>query len=228
MQAAERNDGDYQTLRSKVRYVAGNSLGRCLEKWPTLRDSKSVGKPVGACLPLADIESIDVAGDEVDMPAACVARTLLDGTIDDAASSVLVQPLSAQLRFKDGRCIELTYPRGANGIIGNRARIGMAIINVPPTAGVDAKCRTALAAIKSGITTRADFSKHFSLDGGISVPFRSERYVFKDGKVGDQVLKINVAFRPAAMNKKELHPKQSPKDVYLRSSPVFLEPAYFD
>ena len=226
--AAESNDADYQTLRSKVRYVAENSLGRCREKWPSLRDSKSVGKPVGNCLPLADIESIDVAGDEVSMPAAYVARTLKEGTIQAAASNVVVQPLQAQLRFRDGRCIELIYPRGLDGKILNRIQIDGVPISVPPIVGVEAKCKASLAAIKSGVTTRADFEKHFSVDGGISVPFRCERFVFKNGIVGAQVLKINVAFRPAAATKKESHPKQSPNDIYIRCSPVYLEPAYFD
>ena len=228
MDAAEKKDSDYQTLRSKVRYVGENSLGRCLEKWPTLKAEKAVGKPVRDLLPLATVESISVGGDELDMPQVLLVRALMEGSISSGQAVFIGPPIEVQMKFNDGRCLDMSFYHSFSGQLGNRATIAEAKFAVPPIEGVGKKFTEAIAGCKRGVTTRADFEKHFVLDGGISVPFRVERYVLKDGKIGDKVLKTNVAFRPAASDKKESHPRQSPKDLFVRCSPVFLEPAYFD
>jgi hypothetical protein len=103
----------------------------------------------------------------------------------------------------------------------HQARIGAKWCEIPDVGKGVGTWSSVLSAIKPGTTTRAQLLRICSEDGGISVPFRSERFVVNGARVEDKVLKLNVAFKAA-------HQGPSSEDVVARVSPVYLDYVYCD
>jgi hypothetical protein len=87
--------------------------------------------------------------------------------------------------------------------------------------------------LKIGMT-RTQVEKQAYLDGGISVPFRMERYVLKSGGSGPKVTKVRLKFKPEKMTKevyflgKWVIPQQQPDDVLMEISTPYLELPFYD
>lgn len=82
--------------------------------------------------------------------------------------------------------------------------------------------------------TRTQVENQAYADGGISVPFRMERYVLKSGQSGPKVTKVQLKFKPEGMTKevyflgKWVVPKQKPGDVLMEMSAPYQELPFYD
>jgi hypothetical protein len=82
--------------------------------------------------------------------------------------------------------------------------------------------------------TRAKMQKSFGADGGISAPFRYERFILAQPSSRKDKLatKINIRFRPAGMSDavyylgKWQNPKPNEADIAVAISPPYLEAPY--
>jgi len=231
-----------QKLSSRVHYVAdGATLPRCDGSWSALSAPTAMGKLVSELLPISEVESIQIAGDPVRLPAALVLRAIVKGRLEKRDACNFGPAVPVYLRFKDGRCLPMTFFPGFNHQLFHQVLIGGAWLELTPVACPEGQTWSrSLLALKPGTTTRAEFEKTFHVDGGLSVPFRGERYVFNSFKSDDEVLKVNVAFRPKDMTAAQYEAEtisgpanlparaQNAGDVLMQLSPVYLDPAYCD
>ncbi|MBS1994073.1 MAG: hypothetical protein JSS83_26365 [Cyanobacteria bacterium SZAS LIN-3] len=209
-----------QHLQGCVRYLGAPSSKPCKSKWPELDADKSMGKGLPALLPLAQVQSIEIFGDEVRLPSPLVLQALLQGRVARRDVRASGPAHNVDLKFKDGRCLELTF-FPVDQQLFHQMRAGEQWCEIPVVGKEAGNWSSTVAAIKPGATTREQLLRLCSEDGGISVPFRSERFIVNGAKVADRVLKINVAFKAA-------HKEPSGQDVVARVSPVYLDFAYCD
>lgn len=84
-------------------------------------------------------------------------------------------------------------------------------------------------------STRADLSKHFTADGGLSVPFKKERYFIPNVfDAQHRVKKFDIKFKPAGMTDavyylgKWVSPPQNDLDTVMEFSAPYYEQMHFD
>lgn len=229
-------------VTSKIGYVADGAASKCTTTSKALGESLKIGALVKDALPLQDVEAIEIFGDSLRLPGAIVTRALCSGKVVKCDPRAYGQAIVGCVRFKGGNALPMTFFPNA-GQLFSQIKLGESWLEMPavPAPGADG-CLKSLADLKPGTSTRKDLQKHFYPDGGITAPFRGERFVFQGYKSDAGVLKVNAAFRPksvteSAYNAQELfenkasnhsNPKQSPDDVLMKLSPVYLEQAFFD
>ena len=174
---------------------------------------------------LEDIAEIKIDGDEIDLPIPLLSKLFIKGQVTSPQPAISF--LTGQLILKSGKSVDIHFFKD-NPTYMAMENPEFDVIISPPYRVPDMPPE-----IKPGIT-RAVFEKQFHVDGGISTPFHLERYVMNDAKIGDEVAKVNVAFKPAGMSDqvyllgKGATPKQSADDILMRLSPIYLEAPIFD
>lgn len=193
---------------------------------------KSSGKLLIEIFPPASIKLIDSPGDEVTLPTALILKIVLEGRFARDQKPIAVQsaPLF-KIVLNDGRCLHcnVLFDPADNTVHSVRSDAGP--LELPQAE----RFKALIPKLKKGMT-RAQVEKIVSADGGITVPFRYERYLVPNSQCGDrgEVVKVNVAFKPAGMSDaiyylgKWVVAKQSPDDVLERISPAYLEQPIYD
>jgi len=183
--------------------------------------------------PWADIKTVEVQGDEITLPTALVTALLAQGRFETAKHPIAAASAPAgRIRLKNGNCFQFNVLVDPSSHAISSIDTSIGEIVVP---GLPEKCKAFALPARPGMT-RAEVEQSMGADGGISAPFRYERYVVHGSACGakGEVLKVNLAFKPDGMSDavyylgKWAAPKQSPRDVVMRISPEYLEMPYYD
>jgi len=228
-------------LNSLVRYVKDGTLGACPSSDMTLADTSRIDKPVKDYLPLADIQAIEIQGDSIRLPSAIVVRALAFGKFVKWEPRTFGQAVAACIWFKNGSKLPITF-FPMSGQVFNQAKIGNGWLTLSELHSEEfSRCVSDLKKLELRHTKRREFERLFHVDGGISTPYRAERYVFSDVKSQKLVPKVNAVFKPASMSEQVYEAesafvthsqswtaRQQPDDILMNLSPVYLEEAFFD
>lgn len=189
------------------------------------------GKAFLEVFPLSDIDAIEIQGDEVTLPSALVRKLFQLGRFGKNVPISVIDAPCGRVRLKDGNCFQFNVllDPADRSVHGVEMPIGSLLPADPSFKTVES------VRVKKGMR-RAEVEKLVHVDGGISVPFKYERYILTDSNPGHlpEATKINIAFKPAGMSDtvyflgKWVVGKMSPDDVVMRISPPYREAPYFD
>lgn len=174
------------------------------------------------------IKSISLQGDQVDLPSPLAAQTLGEAKFAAVKMRQGGSKCPGRVRMLDGNCLPITFH------IDDKHRLYEVETPIGVLETSTINC-AAIDKLKNGMT-RAAMEKYATADGGISIPFKYERYVVSGSKPDGQgaVLKFNLSFKPAGMSDalyylgKWAPPKQSPEDIVMRISPFYQEKPFCD
>ncbi len=216
------------SLKLRIFHRTEDDFQREICVWKTARLGTSVkGKLFLEVFHATDISAIEIQGDEVTLPTALLLNVLVNGRFEEKVPIAVGPAPAGRVRFKDGGCFQfnvLLDPSDGSVFCVQTPEGGVSVPSI-------AKEKLQVPKLEIGMT-RAEVEKKVQIDGGLSIPFRYERYVvlpFKPTKDG-LVLKLNVAYKPAAMSDTTYYlgkwttvQKQDPHDVLVRISPPYLE-----
>jgi hypothetical protein len=178
-----------------------------------------------------EITAIEVLGDEVTLPTSLVVSLIMNGRYDDKKPIAVGEAPAVRVWLKDGDCFQMNVLLNPADRSVYCAQTPLGIVS----ASSDLKDKKLIPELKVGMT-RAEVEKKVIVDGGLSSPFRYERYLVQNSSMSSDgaVVKLNLAFKPAGMSDavyylgKWTSPKESPKDVLMRISPPYREMAFSD
>jgi len=221
-------------LRSRIYHRSVDDFQKQACVWKAAQLGQAVqGRQVLEVFPADDINSVEIEGDETTFPSSLLLWFLREGRFVEVSHLMAVERAHAgRLWLKNGSCMEFTILLDPADDQSANVRTPLGDVSVPPFPD---KCRSHAPQVKPGMT-RTEVEARLIPDGGITVPFRYERYVLQGSACGTKAegIKVNVAFKPAGMSDavylfgKWLPPKQSPKDRVVRVSPRYLEMPYSD
>jgi hypothetical protein len=231
-QMATADNGEV-LLKSRIYHRSEDDFQKDACAWKGAQLGSAIdGKRLLDVFPGKDIKAVEMQGDEVTMPSSAILHVLTEGRFEKIKHPIAVGNAPAgRLRLKDGNCFQfniLIDP--ADGCISS-VQTPMGTLSVPDFPA----CKQLIPKLKAG-STRAEVEKTLQPDGGLSVPFKYERYIVQSPKCTEkgEVLKLNFAFKPAGMSDvvyylgKWVVPHQSPKDILMRISPPYVEMPYND
>lgn len=190
------------------------------------------GKTFLQVFPLPEIAAIEIPGDETRLPSAIAELLLTKGKFVKDYAPLAVQSAPALIvRLKDKSCIvfRLIFDPADMSLSYAESKAGVLVLPE------ELRCRSFHTNVRIGMT-RAEVRKCFYEDGGISVPFRYERYVSaqKSNRPDGLAIKMNFAYKPAEISDAVYYlgkwqpPKQSENDTVVRCSPPYLEKPFTD
>lgn len=191
------------------------------------------GKTFLQVFPLQEIAAIEIPGDETHLPSAIAELLLTKGKFVKDYSPLAVQSAPALIvRLKNKTCavFRLIFDPADMSLSYAESKAGGVLV-LPD----ELRCRSFHPNVRIGMT-RAEVRKCFYEDGGITVPFRYERYVStqKSNRPDGLAIKMNFAYKPAEMSDAVYYlgkwqpPKQSENDTVVRCSPPYLEKPFMD
>lgn len=226
--AAPGDDG----LQSRIYHRSEDDLQKEACLWKAAQLSPNVqGKLVLEVFPADTIDAVEIQDDETTLPTPLVLRFLSDARFGEVTHPIAVgKALAGRLWLKRRNCMAFNFL--FDPVDDGTMRTPLGDASAP---GLAEKCRSVAVSIKPGMT-RAEVEESLTADGGITVPFRYERYVIRNSACAEngEVVKVNVAFRPAGMSdavyflEKWTPTKQTPKDIVMRVSPKYLERPRYD
>jgi hypothetical protein len=221
-------------LQSHIYHVSDADFQKAPCIWKTARlDTTIAGKKLLEVFPIDVIKAVEVQGDEVTMPAALIVHTVMEARFEKLASHPIsvLNAAAARISLKDGNCLQFNFLLDpADGSVSNvQTNLGTLKIAEHP------ECKKLIPHVKTGMTRQA-VEAMLGQDGGLSVPFKYERYVLLNSKrtAMGEMIKMNFAFKPAGMSDavyylgKWVAPQQSPQDVLMRMSPPYIETPFSD
>jgi hypothetical protein len=221
---------EVDALRSRIYHINQNDFRKDSSGWNAEKHAEAKsGKHLLQAFPVGQIKAIEVEGDEVDAPTHWVLSVLRNARF---GAPMAVPPASlpkGRIQLQDGRCLQFSISCDDIGCAHSvRCDGWMLKLDAYPA------CTAQVPKLKAGMK-RSDVEKLLGADGGISVPFKYERYVNYAEKCTEmEKVKMNFAFKPAGMTDavyylgKWVPPKPSPDDVVMRISPAYSERPYTD
>src|SRR5215471_8816780 len=195
--AGARGTGD-DGLRSRIHHRGNFQNQSCV--WKAAQLGQAVqGRQVLEVFPADDINALEIQGDETEFPSPLLLWVLREGRFVKEAPRLAVERAhTVRLWLRNGSCVEFTILLDPADDQSASVRTGLGDVSVP---GFPDKCRLHVSQPKPGMT-RADVETRLTPDGGITVPFRYERFLVPHSSCGPkgELIKVSVAFRPAGMN----------------------------
>jgi hypothetical protein len=220
-------------LTSRIYHESEDEFQKDACAWKSALFGNSVdGKRLLDVFPGTDIIAVEVQGDGVIMPTTLVLHVLTEGRFAKIKHPIsMINAPAGRLQLNDGNCFQFNILIDPVDECLSSVQTPVGTLSVP----VFPACKQLIPNVKVG-STRAEVEKTLQPDGGLSVPFESERYMVQSptGTETGAVLKLNLTFKPAGMSDAEYYlgkwadPSQSPQDILMRISPPYVEMPYLD